>query len=271
MKWKSPHQVRHQATESSERSRLISREISLPHLLELSTKNVLLRSLTSTSFESLQPKLEYVELPLRQIIYAPHEPIHHVYFPIAGAISLVTTLSNGTQSEVGITGREGMHGISLLSGFDHPFCDAIVQMPGFGLRMAKRDFRSQIESNLPLRNVLLRYNEALKCQIMQTATCNVHHGLEQRLGRWLLMAHDRADGDVIQITQTFIAMMLGAHRPSVTNTAAILQKAGAIQYTNSGRITILDRAKLESLACECHGAIKRRYCELLGPLEVEIA
>jgi CRP-like cAMP-binding protein len=154
-----------------------------------------------------------------------------------------------------------MLGISLLSGIDTPFTEAMVQMHGTAYRMTVKDFRHELAVNATFRTLLFRYNEGLQAQVMQTAACNCIHGLEQRLARWLLMAHDRADGDELRLTQEFMAMMLGVHRPSVTVTAGILQRAGLIRYAG-GTVTIIDRASLEASACECYGAVKSRFAAL---------
>jgi CRP-like cAMP-binding protein len=211
----------------------------------------------------LLPKLSRFALTMRQPIYNPEDPIEAVYFPESGMFSLVAGLEDGTQAEVGVIGREGMLGMSLLSGIDTPFIESIVQMPGVALRMAVGDFQHEMDANPPFRALMLRYNEALQAQIMQTAACNGRHALELRFARWLLMAHDRADGDALPLTQEFMAMMLGVRRPSITVTAGILQRAGLIRYA-AGRVTVLDRASLEAASCECYGAVKRRFTTLLG-------
>jgi CRP-like cAMP-binding protein len=231
--------------------------------LSASVRNHLLSTLPPDVLTGLLPKLNPVVLTPRQSVYNQHSAIEAVYFPESGMFSLVANLDDGMQAEVGIIGREGMLGVSLLSGIDTPFTESMVQMPGAALRMAVKDFQREVETNAVFRTVLFRYNEALQAQIMQTAVCNGRHGLEQRLVRWLLMAHDRADGDALQLTQEFMAMMLGVHRPSITITAGILQRAGLIQYSG-GRVTVIDRPSLEAACCECYGAVQRRYVTLLG-------
>ena len=226
-------------------------------------RNRLLASLPSEALKSLLPKLSPITLAMRQPLYDPHTAIEGVYFPESGMISLVAILDDGMQAEVGIIGQEGMLGISLLSGIDTPFNESMVQMPGTALHMSVGDFRHELEVSAPFRAILLRYNEALYAQVMQTAACNGRHGLEQRLARWLLMAHDRADGDELPLTQDFIAIMLGVHRPSITVTAGILQRAGLIRYAG-GRVTVLDRPSLEASSCECYGVVQRRFSALLG-------
>ena len=226
-------------------------------------RNRLLASLPSEVLAGMLPKLNSVVLTLRQPIYNPDSPIEAVYFPESGMFSLVSNLADGMQAEVGIIGFEGMLGVSLLSGIDTPFTESLVQMPGTALRMTVRDFQHELGANAAFRTLLLRYNEALHAQIMQTAACNGRHGLEQRLARWLLMALDRADGKELPLTQEFMAMMLGVHRPSITITAGILQRAGLIHYSG-GRVTVIDRPSLEAACCECYGAVQRRFATLLG-------
>ncbi len=226
-------------------------------------RNRLLASLPSDVLAQLLPKLSPVALAMRQTLYNPDAAIEAVYFPEAGMVSLVSNLNDGMQAEVGLVGRESMLGTPLLSGVDSSFVEAMVQMPGTALRMGIAEFRQELEANAPFRVVLLRYSEALQAQIMQTAACNGRHELEQRLARWLLMAHDRADWEELPLTQEFMAMMIGVHRPSITVTAGILQRAGLIRYSG-GRVTVLDRSSLEAASCECYGAVRQRFAALLG-------
>ena len=228
-----------------------------------SMRNRLLAALPADVIAALLPKLSPVILSLKQVIYAPDTPIEAVYFLETGMISLVDNLEDGMRAEVGVIGREGMLGMPLLAGVNTSFIEAQVQLPGTALRMTAQDFTSEIDTNTALRKLLLRYSEALQAQVMQTAACNVNHGLEQRLARWLLIAHDRSTSDELSLTQEFMATMLGVHRPSITVTAGILQRAGLIRYAN-GRVTVLDRSSLEAASCECYGAVQRRFATLLG-------
>lgn len=237
--------------------------MTLSNLPAGAAENGLLAALPPDVLDPLLQKLNPVPLPLREVLYRDGGPIEAVYFVRSGMISLVTNLEDGMQAEVGLIGREGMLGMSLLSGIETSFVEAMVQLPGAALRMGARELRQEVEVNAPLRRALLRHTEALQAQVMQTAACNGRHGLEQRLARWLLMAHDRVDGDELHLTQDFIAMMLGVHRPSITVTAGILQRAGLIRYS-AGRITILDRASLEAAACECYAAVRQRFEAILG-------
>jgi CRP-like cAMP-binding protein len=196
-------------------------------------------------------KIGYLPLSRDQVRAWLDSVIEAVYFPESGMISLVSNL------------EEGLLGASLLSGEDTSFIEAMVQMPGTALRMGKADFRHELETNAPFRALVLRYNEALQTQVMQSAACNSRHGLEQRLARWLLMAHDRADRTELPLTQEFMGMMLGVSRPSITITAGILQRTGLIRYSG-GRVTVLDRSSLEAGSCECYDVVKRRFAVLLG-------
>jgi CRP-like cAMP-binding protein len=228
-------------------------------------QNRLLASLPPAVLSALMPKLHQVPMSLREVLVAPEAVIHHVYFPVEGMISLVAVLEDGRRGEVGIIGREGMFGVSLLAGIETSFTEAVVQLPGSALRMSAADFRREILSDGPFRAMLTRYNEALAAQISQTAVCNANHDVEERLARWLLMAHDRASGDELLLTQDFIAMMLGVHRPSVTVSAGILQRAGLISYVKGGRVTVVDRSLLEGAACECYATVLRRFQSAMGP------
>lgn len=211
---------------------------------------------------SLLPKLDHVHFPLRMALYHEHDIIDRVYFPIAGMISLITNLADGMQAEVGLIGREGMLGTSLLSGEKTSFVEAMVQLPGAALVMSESAFQQEIRTNPHFLGILMRYNEALHLQTVQTAACNGRHSLEERLARWLLMAHDRAGADAMSLTQEFMAMMLGVQRPSVSLTASILQRAGLIRYVN-GHLTILDHAGLEAASCECYATVKNRVSRFL--------
>jgi CRP-like cAMP-binding protein len=143
--------------------------------------NFLLASLPAATLAQIMPQLSHVAFDMRQGLYLPDTVIDAVYFPEAGMISLVSNLADGMRAEVGVIGREGVLGGSALSGVDTSFIEAMVQMPGSALRMSLADFRQEIEISPAFRAMLMRYNEALQAQIMQTAACNGRHALEQRL------------------------------------------------------------------------------------------
>jgi CRP-like cAMP-binding protein len=226
-------------------------------------QNRLLLALPSDNLALLLPKLHAVSLPLRKTLLLPQEPIEAVYFIESGWASVVAQLSDGMQAEVGLVGREGMVGLPLVGGVETAFAETYMQAGGTGLRMEAATFQRELDDNPELRRRLFRYNEALHAQTAQTAACNGRHDLEQRLARWLLMAHDRTDGDELLITQEFLSLMLCVYRPSVTVVAGILQRAGLIRYSK-GNITILDREALEATACDCYRTVQNRFDYLLG-------
>jgi CRP-like cAMP-binding protein len=227
-------------------------------------QNQLLSGLRDEVLASILPSLVLVPLVHRQTIIRQDAAVDFVYFPLAGMLSLVANFEDGVQVEVGVIGREGMFGACLVADVETSFTEVNVQLPGHALRMSARDFRTATADGGELRAISLRFNEALHAQVGQTAACNGHHQLEQRLARWLLTARDRSDADELPLTQEFLAVMLGVHRPSVTVSARILQRAGLISYSRDGRVTILDRAGLESTACECYATVLRRFEILLG-------
>lgn len=229
-------------------------------------RNGLLASLPPDTLAEMLPKFRLVTLRLREVIYNPAERIGAVYFPEAGMISMIANLDEGLQAEVGVVGCEGMVGAPLVSAVETSFTEAVVQLPGAAWCMEAGRFRRELEANTPFRTRLLRYNEAFQAQVIQTAACNGRHKLEQRLARWLLMAHDRAEGRELPFTQDLLAMMLGVHRPSVTISAKVLQRAGLIHYAN-GLINVLDRPGLEASACECYRMVRCRFSALLGQIK----
>jgi CRP-like cAMP-binding protein len=233
------------------------------HIPSSVVRNRLLGALPPEILARLLPRMRSFSLTVRETLIKPDVPIEAVYFVESGWVSLVATLDNGMQAEVGLIGREGMVGSPLITGIETAFVEAFVQADGSALSMEAGAFRHAMEEEPELRNRLFRYQEAMNSQTTQTAACNGHHDLEQRLARWLLMAHDRADGDEFQITQEFLALMLCVYRPSVSTAAATLQRAGMIRY-GRGHITVLDRSGLEATACDCYAAVNRRFDRLLG-------
>ena len=211
----------------------------------------------------LLPKLRPVPLEAPNTLYAAEQRIEAVYFPEAGWSSMVADLVDGARAEVGLIGREGMVGLPLAFGVETAFSEAIVQCSGGALRMEAAVFRQALDEVPALRALLFRYSEALHVQVSQTAACNGHHGLEERLARWLLMAHDRTAGDDPPLTQEFLAVMLCVARPTVTLAARIPQRASLIRY-GQGTITVLDRPGLEAASCECYSVVTRQYRRLLG-------
>ncbi|SDC73789.1 Crp/Fnr family transcriptional regulator [Belnapia rosea] len=229
----------------------------------LMSRNRLLAALPSDLLAELWPQLASVELSLRQVLHKPGEPIEAVYFPETGWVSMLAYMEDGDAAEVGLVGREGFVGLPVLLGADHDDIEAMVQAPGTALRMDARTFRQELQRLPALHNLLLRYALIHHGQVVRTAACNGRHHIDQRLARWLLMAHDRAEGDEFPMTHEFMSMMLGVRRAGVTVSAGTLQKAGHIQY-GRGQITITDRPGLESVACECYGVVRHSHDSLFG-------
>ncbi|MDB5381419.1 MAG: Crp/Fnr family transcriptional regulator [Rhodospirillales bacterium] len=226
-------------------------------------RNRLLAALPAEDLCRLWPQFELVELELRHVLIAQDEPVTAVYFPEAGWVSMILQFSDGRSAEVGLVGSEGMVGLPLLLGSDSGTATAMVQAGGPMLRLRADLFHRALEESRALTTILLRYSLAFQQQVTQTAACNGNHTLDQRLARWLLMAHDRVEGDDFPMTQEFLAVMLCVHRPGVTVAAKLFQRAGLIRY-QSGRITIMDRQGLEEAACECYGTVRRQFEKLLG-------
>ncbi len=160
-------------------------------------------------------------------------------------------------------GREGLVGLPVILGTDSMINEAMVQLPGTALRIRASTLRDVLERSAALQALLLRYVQAYHNQVAQAVACSGRHAIEERLVRWLLMAHDRAEGDELPLTQEFIAQMLGVRRAGVTVAAGTLQQAGLIRYAQ-GHITILDRLRLEAVVCECYRTVQRQFEHLLG-------
>ena len=216
--------------------------------------NELLAALPSEVFQRIAPSLAVVSLKLKKILHKPGEPVQEVYFPGGGFCSIVTVLADGGMVEVATVGREGMLGISaILDGDPSPSATMVQGETDTCYRMPVAAFRQEMIRQEGFYDLISRYAQAHVGFVMQSTACNAVHSVEQRLARWLLMAHDRMGQDEFPLTQEFVAMMLGTSRPTVTVVAGTLQKAGLITY-HRGRITIVDREKLESASCECYRA-----------------
>ena len=233
-----------------------------PTSLRIPTKNFILNSLTEEEYQRLHPNLEPVQLALGDIIYRPDEPIKYVYFLDNSMISVVATTTDGQSAEVGVIGWEGMSGMDVLLGSDSTLNENIVQHSNSALRINTQAIREEFNRAGTLHNSLLSFTRLMMIQIGQTALCNRLHTIEERLARWLLLCRDRAETDKLQLTQEFLALMLGANRASVTLAAIALQSAGYIKYKR-GHITITDGEGLEEFSCDCYKTVKREYDRFL--------
>jgi CRP-like cAMP-binding protein len=218
------------------------------------SRNRLLAALPLADYQRIIPVLEVVPLALKHVLYKTGERIEHVYFPGGGFLSVLTVLEDGGMVEISTVGREGMVGVNAV--FSDAPIGTMTMVQGETdtcYRMTVPAFRAELERSAAFRDLLTRYAQALMGVIMQSTACNAVHSIEQRLARWLLMAHDRMERDEFPLTQEFVAMMLGTTRPTVTVVAGILQRAELITYRR-GQLTILDRERLESASCECYRA-----------------
>lgn len=226
-------------------------------------RNRLLAALPEGEWQRLAHRLKPVELPLRLELMLPGEPIEAAWFIEAGSVSMIAALEDGARIEVGMVGSEGMVGLPLALGTAEAALEAMVQVPGSALRVAAGGFDAVLAEAPSLRPLLLRYVNSFQAQVSQTAACNAHHNLGQRLARWLLMTHDRTGGEGFPMKQEFLSSMLGVHRPSVNIAVRTLQKAGLIRH-EKGHLHVLDREGLEDAACECYGVVRGRFAWLTG-------
>lgn len=235
----------------------------MSQLDQTTVENRILGALPPTEFALLAPRLTRVELTLGQLLHRAAEPIDYLYFVETGFISALTVLSDGQPLEIGLIGAEGLAGVSVILGATDAYSETMCQTGGGAYRMTVPAFKKVLTFTPHLRDLLLRYVHVFHVQVAQTAACNAHHELGQRLARWLLSAHDRTGRSELALTQDLIAVMLGVRRSTVSVAAATLQKAGVIRYQH-GKITILDREGLEDAACECYEAVASEYRRLFG-------
>jgi CRP-like cAMP-binding protein len=224
--------------------------------------NRLLAALPSASYNALVPFLELLEMPLGLSVYESGGAQGYVYFPTTSIVSLVYVLKDGDSAEIAVTGNEGLVGIALFMGGETTPSRAVVQSAGHGYRLRASILKKEFESGGPLQHLLLRYTQALITQMTQTAVCNRHHAVDQQLCRWLLLSLDRLAASELVMTQELIANMLGVRREGVTEAAGKLQAEGLIEYSR-GKITVLDRPRLEARVCECYAVVKTEYDRLL--------
>jgi CRP-like cAMP-binding protein len=204
-----------------------------------------------------------VPLKLRQAIHRPGKTIRSVYFPVSVVLSQVSILADGSTTELGVVGHEGMAGLPALLGADSAPFQTMVLVPGLAHRISVDVFCQEAGRPGPLRDELLRYTQAFLSQVAQGMACSQHHSVERRLASALLSISDRAGSSPLPLTQELLAYILGVGRPSVTLNAATLQAAGLIRY-HRGHIRITDRRGLETAACECYRVVRAEYERLLA-------
>lgn len=231
--------------------------------------NHLLAALPDADLQRLLPQLERVEMPLGRVLHESGSTQNHVYFPTSAIVPLLYVTEDGASTEIAVVGNEGVVGISLLMGGGSTTTRAVVQSAGEGFQLKAQTIKEEFGRAGAVRDLLLRYTQALMTQMAQTAVCNRHHSVDQQLCRLLLLSLDRLQGSELVMTQESLAHMLGVRREGVTESAGKLQKAGLISYTR-GHILVLDREGIEKRTCECYAVVKKEYERLLPKAEVKV-
>lgn len=228
----------------------------------LEPKNRLLASLPPQDLCRLRPHLEPVALLPGEVLVEVGEALTRVCFIEAGVVALVTVFENGTTAVSAIVGREGVVGVGALLDSDAALGRHWAQVTGSALTMEASRFRDALSDSPRLRTTCQAYTRAFLGQVLQTIACHSIHTVEERCARWLLVIHDLSNGDTLALTQAFLAQILGVRRSTAAAVTRTLQQAGLIRYCQ-GDIRVLDRAGLESAACECYGIDRDRYQRLL--------
>ena len=225
-------------------------------------QNHLLAALHTAEYERLLPDLEQVPMPLGEVLYESGGQLQHVYFPTTSVVSLLYVMKDGESAEIAITGNEGLVGVALVMGGQTTPSRAVVQCAGQAFRMRPLALKQEFDRGGAMQRLMLHYLQALITQMVQTAACNRHHSVEQQFCRWLLLSIDRLPSNEVTMTEGLIANMLGVRHEGVTAVAEQLQSEGLIHYAG-GRITVLDRPRVEARACECYAVVKKEFDRLL--------
>jgi CRP-like cAMP-binding protein len=220
-------------------------------------RNRLLLALPSSNLKRLMPELEHIRCQREQILMDADSSLDHVFFPDSGVVSAVAVYADGSIIEMATIGREGCAGVQAVFGAKSSSVRLLVQIPGSAAKMSRVAFMRATESMPAFRSLMYAYVQAFLEQVMVSVACNGAHGLKQRLARWLLMMRDRSDDDALPITQDLLAEMLGVQRPTITNAARELERAGLIERGRQ-QVTILDRPGLTAASCECYQLVRER-------------
>lgn len=228
------------------------------------SSNFLLSLLPPSEIELLTKHFEMVSLNLREHLEHAGKPVEYAYFLESGIVSVVSDGSKGQrQIEIGLIGREGVTGLTIILGDDRSPHSTFVQMRATALKLPAAAFREALAHSPIMRGLMLKYTQAFLVQASQTAVVNGLAQIEERLSRWILMSHDRSDGVDLTLTHEFLSTMLGVRRSSVTDTVNALVGRGVIRASR-GRIVVLDRAGLIEIAGRWYGLPEREYHRLLG-------
>lgn len=219
-------------------------------------RNRLLLSLPDAEFHSLRSSLTSLQLPPHAVLHEPRQEVEYVYFPNRGLVSILVATNTGKSVAVAMVGHEGVVGAPAFAGWSKLPFRTVVQIPGDGFRLRLAALETALPASPSLKTIAIRYAILEGMEAAQSAACNRLHRVEQRLARWLLTMHERADHDSLPVTHDFFATVLGTDRPSVSLAAAVLQRKGAIEYAR-GAVRIANRVILEEMSCECYGVIQQ--------------
>jgi CRP-like cAMP-binding protein len=225
-------------------------------------RNRLLLALASSDLQQLMPELAQIRCEREQVLMDADSSLDHVFFPDSGVVSAVAVYADGSIIEMATIGREGCTAVQAVLGAESSSIRLLVQLPGGAAKMSRAAFTQAMELMPSFRSLMYAYVQAFLEQVLVSVACNGAHSLKQRLARRLLMMRDRADDDALQITQNQLAEMLGVHRPTVTNAARELERAGLIARGRQ-QVTILDRQRLVAESCECYQLIRTRIASHL--------
>jgi len=203
------------------------------------------------------PELEQISCQRAEVLMDADSALDHVFFPDSGVISVVAVYADGSVIEMATIGREGCSGVQAILGAKRSSVQLLVQIPGSAAKMSRVAFMQAMQSMPSFRSVVNAYVQAFLEQVMVSVACNGAHSLKQRLARWLIMMRDRSDGDTLLITQDLLAEMLGVQRPSISNAAQELERAGLIERGRR-QVTILNRQGLTKASCECYQLVRSR-------------
>jgi len=206
--------------------------------------------------------LELIAMPLGWTMSESGDHVNYLHFPTSGIVSLIYSLEDGSSSETALVGSEGMVGISIFMGGESMPTSTEVQSAGYAYRLSRKVMKREFALGGQLQHVALLFTQALIAQTSQTAVCNQHHSLDQKMCRWLLMTLDRSDSNELEVTQGMIGNLLGVRRESVTQILGQFQKDGLVELTR-GCVTVLNRSKLEKRVCECYSVVQTEYERLL--------
>jgi len=235
----------------------------MTYLDQSTVDNTLLKTLKAEHFARLAGEMERIDLPLRHTLVDSDVPTTHVCFLESGLASMVATSSDDEAVEIGHIGREGASGMHVMLAVNTVPTRTFMQVEGTGIRISTRTFRHAVAENPEMRDFFLRYVHTTVLQLAHSALANARYSMHERLARWILMCHDRLDGNNLAVTHEFLALMLGVRRSGVTNELHVLEGLHAIRSTR-GNVRVLDRQKLIEIASGCYGVPEREYEKLLG-------